>query len=234
MPAITGSETRVKRFPSPPTARGGRHEGGRRASRREPQHRVARRQRRPGGRTSPSACAGRRLLGYRHDATATALRRNDRLSASIGVIFDDVANPFLAAVLRGIEEVARERGVLTFVGSSDEQGARERLLAEAFGARGVDGLIIAPAPRSRSSCATATPAWRSSSSIGPGVHRRRRVLTDNAGGAAAAAHLVAAVMSASASSATAPPPHGGRGLRGSEAALAQHGLPADTGSCGHR
>src|ERR1044072_5547847 len=115
------------------------------------------------------------VLDYRHNATATALRRNDGLSSSIGVIVEDVTNPFFSAVQRGIEEVARERGVLTFAGSSDEQPGREQQLAaalgarrgerglltfagsadaqpgreqplaEALGARGVDGLIIAPA-----------------------------------------------------------------------------------------
>jgi LacI family transcriptional regulator len=34
--------------------------------------------------------------------------------------------------------------VLTFAGSSDEEPARERELAEAFAARGVDGLLIVP------------------------------------------------------------------------------------------
>src|SRR5919199_1824988 len=33
------------------------------------------------------------LLGYRRDLTATNLRRADRQSASIGLVFDDVANP---------------------------------------------------------------------------------------------------------------------------------------------
>ena len=84
------------------------------------------------------------LLGYRHNLTASSLRRADRLSASIGLIFEDVANPFFSAVHRGVEEVARERGVLTFAGSSDERPDRERELAESFSARRVDGLIIAP------------------------------------------------------------------------------------------
>ena len=48
------------------------------------------------------------LLGYRRDLTATNLRRSDRHSASIGLVFDDVANPFHAAVLRGVETVARD------------------------------------------------------------------------------------------------------------------------------
>ncbi len=84
-------------------------------------------------------------LGYRHNVAASALRRADGLSASIGLIVEDVANPFFSAVQRGIEDVARRRRVLTFAGSSDELPERERDLAEAFGSRGVDGLIIAPA-----------------------------------------------------------------------------------------
>src|SRR5918995_4480706 len=85
-----------------------------------------------------------KLLGYRRDLTASTLRRADRQSASIGLIIEDVSNPFFSAVHRGVEDVARPRGVLTFVGSSDEDPARELELAEAFGARGVDGLVVVP------------------------------------------------------------------------------------------
>ena len=84
------------------------------------------------------------LLGYRHNATASMLRRSDRQSASIGLIIEDVSNPFFSAVHRGVEDVARDHGVLTFVGSSDEDPMRERELAEAFAARGVDGLVVVP------------------------------------------------------------------------------------------
>src|SRR4051812_49460389 len=85
------------------------------------------------------------LLGYRHNLTASALRRADRSSASIGLIVEDVSNPFFGAVHRGVEDVARARGMLTLVGSSDEEPERERELAEAFGGRGIDGLILATA-----------------------------------------------------------------------------------------
>jgi LacI family transcriptional regulator len=84
------------------------------------------------------------VLGYRRDLTASTLRRTDRLSSTIGLIIEDVANPFFSAVHRGVEDVARVNGVLTFAGSSDEEPTRERELAEAFGARGVDGVIIVP------------------------------------------------------------------------------------------
>jgi LacI family transcriptional regulator len=85
------------------------------------------------------------LLGYRRDLTATTLRRADRQSASIGLIFEDVANPFLSAVHRAIEDVARSRDVLVFAGSSDEDPERERELSHAFLSRRVDGLIVVPA-----------------------------------------------------------------------------------------
>src|ERR687895_419570 len=75
------------------------------------------------------------VLGYRRDHTASTLRRTDRLSSTIGLIIEDVANPFFSAVHRGVENVARMNGVLTFAGSSDEEPVRERELAEAFGAR---------------------------------------------------------------------------------------------------
>src|SRR4029450_1429175 len=85
------------------------------------------------------------LLGYRHNLTASALRRADGQSATIGLIFEDVSNPFFGSVHRGVEDVCRSRGVLPLVGSSDEQADRERELAEAFGSRGIDGLIVASA-----------------------------------------------------------------------------------------
>ena len=85
------------------------------------------------------------MLGYRHNLAAGNLRRADGLSASIGLVFEDVSNPFFSAVHRGVEDVARSRSVLTLSGSSDEDPARERELTEAFLARRVDGVIIAPA-----------------------------------------------------------------------------------------
>jgi LacI family transcriptional regulator len=87
------------------------------------------------------------MLGYRRDLTASTLRRADRVSASLGLVLGDVSNPFFAAIHRGVEEVARSRGVLTFVGSSDEDPERERELVHGFCGRGVDGLLIASVAR---------------------------------------------------------------------------------------
>ncbi len=136
-----------------------------------------------------------RVLGYRRDLTASTLRRTDRTSASIGIVIEDVANPFFSMVLRGIEDVARTRGVLAFAASSDEDPERERELVEALSARGVDGLAIVP-------CSTDQGYLRREIELGTAmvfVDRPPRfvdadaAVSDNIGGArAGAAHLVAA------------------------------------------
>ncbi|MCU1663510.1 MAG: LacI family transcriptional regulator [Pseudonocardiales bacterium] len=84
-------------------------------------------------------------LDFRPNVGARILRRSDRRTASIGLLLEDVANPFSAAVQRAVEDVAEQRGVVVYSASLDEDPARERALAKAFGARDVDGLLLAPA-----------------------------------------------------------------------------------------
>lgn len=89
-------------------------------------------------------------LGYRPNLTASSLRRGDRRTATIGLLLEDVANPFSAALLRAVEDEARERRVQILIGSLDEDPERERELATSLIDRGVDGLIIVPAARDQS------------------------------------------------------------------------------------
>ena len=126
------------------------------------------------------------MLGYRHNHTAGTLRRANGLSHSIGLIFEDVGNPFFAAIHRGVEEVARDA-----VG-----GDLRRQLGRRPGARARAGRGRARAPRRRpdprpdrarphaTCCATSRPASGSCSSTA----RRETidadcVLSDNRGGA---------------------------------------------------
>ncbi len=83
-------------------------------------------------------------LGYRPNAAATALRRADGRTATLGVLLEDASNPFFATLLRGIEDVAQERGLAVFASSTDLDLTRERDMALAFVARQVDALIVAP------------------------------------------------------------------------------------------
>jgi LacI family transcriptional regulator len=89
-------------------------------------------------------------LGYRPNLTASSLRRSDGRTATIGMLVEDAANPFSAALMRTVENVARDRGVLVLFSSLDEDTAREREVTGALIDRRVDGLLIVPAGRDHS------------------------------------------------------------------------------------
>ena len=83
-------------------------------------------------------------LNYRPHIGASMLRRNDRSTRTIGLLVEDVGNPFSAALHRAVEDEARRRGVHVLTGSLDEDPQRERELARAFAQRHADGLIVTP------------------------------------------------------------------------------------------
>ena len=83
-------------------------------------------------------------LDYRPNLTASSLRRNDGKTATVGLVLEDLANPYSAAVTRAVEDAARPRRVTVVAGSVDEDPDRERSLVREFVARRVDGLIVAP------------------------------------------------------------------------------------------
>ena len=86
-----------------------------------------------------------RQLDYRQHVGASSLRRADGRTAAVAALLEDLANPFSAGVHRALEDAARERGVLIFAGSVDEDPERERQLVRAFTARRADALVIVPA-----------------------------------------------------------------------------------------
>ena len=89
-------------------------------------------------------------LNYRHNMTASNLRRGDRRSFMIGLMLEDISNPYSSSIYRAVEDVARGRGVVVLAGSLDEDPVRERELAATLVARRVDGLIVIPAGRDHS------------------------------------------------------------------------------------
>jgi LacI family transcriptional regulator len=83
-------------------------------------------------------------LDYRPNLTASSLRRVGGKTATVGLVLEDLANPYSAAVTRAVEDAARPRRVTVVAGSVDEDPERERALVHEFVARRVDGLIVAP------------------------------------------------------------------------------------------
>ncbi|MFI6643971.1 LacI family DNA-binding transcriptional regulator [Streptomyces sp. NPDC050504] len=131
-------------------------------------------------------------LGFRRNDSARVLRKGR--TASVGLVLEDLADPFYGPLNRAVEEVARAHGALLINGSSAEDPEREQELALALCARRVDGLIVIPAgddhrylePEIKAGVATVfvdRPA---------GKIEADTVLTDSFGGArAGTAHLLA-------------------------------------------
>ncbi|MFK0253805.1 LacI family DNA-binding transcriptional regulator [Streptomyces sp. NPDC090445] len=82
-------------------------------------------------------------LGFRRNDSARVLRKGR--TATVGLVLEDLADPFYGPLNRAVEEVARSHGALLVNGSSAEDPDRERELALALCARRVDGLIVIPA-----------------------------------------------------------------------------------------
>jgi len=79
-------------------------------------------------------------LGYRPNRMAQGLKAT--VSHMIGVTIADIGNPFSSLLLKGIQQVCRERDVQLLVSDSNNQGALERANIESLLDAQVDGLIV--------------------------------------------------------------------------------------------
>jgi DNA-binding LacI/PurR family transcriptional regulator len=86
-----------------------------------------------------------RQLGYHRNDAARQLRRHSEPTHTIGLLVDDIANPFFATLARAVEDAARLHSCVVLIGSSNDSLAREREVIAAFCARRVDGVILVPA-----------------------------------------------------------------------------------------
>ncbi|MFC7593174.1 LacI family DNA-binding transcriptional regulator [Nonomuraea antimicrobica] len=123
-------------------------------------------------------------LGYSRNESARVLRRGT--TATIGLVIEDVADPFYSGLSRAVEAVVIDHGCLLLSGSSGEEPGRERELVETFCARRVDGLIVVPAGDDhtylRPELEAGTPVVFADRPPGAGLDVDT-VLADNAGGA---------------------------------------------------
>lgn len=142
---------------------------------------------------SSKVWAAAERLEFQLNLAARNLRRTDGRTATIGLILENVANPYSSALHRAVEDVARGRGVVVLAGSLDEDPTRERELVTAFIARRVDGLIMMPTGLDHSYLGTERRAGTPLMFVDrmPGRLDADVVLTDNRRGAqTGVAHLV--------------------------------------------
>src|SRR5438105_11803716 len=129
-------------------------------------------------------------LGYRPNAVARSLA--SRRSRTIGVLLNDLHNPFFAEITDGIEDVANSMGYRIMLSTGSRKGRREEEVVDAFLEYRVDGVILVSpvlGPASVARAAAATPVvvvGRTLRASGADY-----VMTDEAHGAhLAVAHLV--------------------------------------------
>jgi LacI family transcriptional regulator len=94
--------------------------------------------------TAEKVLAAIETLSFRRNDLARNLRAGTS-SATIGLVIEDLSNPFYGAVAHAVEEVARAHGAMVITSSSEEDGGREKELVTALLQRRVDGLLIVPA-----------------------------------------------------------------------------------------
>ena len=96
--------------------------------------------------TAERVMAAVRQLGFRRNVLAAHLKTGLRRD-TIGLVIDDVSNPFFATLARAIEDVTWPRGIQVIIASSDRDPGRERAVIDSLVAQRVGGLLVVPIGR---------------------------------------------------------------------------------------
>lgn len=84
-------------------------------------------------------------LGYRRNESARHFRTGS--SEAIGLVIEDVTDPFFSILTESVEDAARAHGSMLLVASYRRDADRARDAVESLCSRRVDGLIVTPAER---------------------------------------------------------------------------------------
>ena len=86
-------------------------------------------------------------LGYIPNAQAQGLAKSS--SGLIGLIVHDIADPYFAAIARGVQDAAREQRKMVLLATTGGAPAEEKEAVAAFAARRADSIVIAGSRSSR-------------------------------------------------------------------------------------
>jgi LacI family transcriptional regulator len=121
-------------------------------------------------------------LNYRPSHLARGLKT--RTTFSIGLLLNDITNPFYSAIARGAEEVANQEGYSLILCNTDEDPARELQYLQVLEDKHVDGVLLGPTGHNQHSLydlAERIPVVQVDRQIQPNV--LSAVLVDNEKGA---------------------------------------------------
>ncbi|MCU1531193.1 MAG: transcriptional regulator, LacI family [Arthrobacter sp.] len=97
--------------------------------------------RRPGRDIAERVRQAAASLGYVPNAQAQGLAKSN--SGLIGLIVHDIADPYFAAIARGVQAAAREQGKMVLLATTGGTPADEHAAVAAFAARRADSIVIA-------------------------------------------------------------------------------------------
>jgi LacI family transcriptional regulator len=138
--------------------------------------------------TAERVTAAIATLGFERNDLAASLR-NGRSSQTLGLVIEDVANPFYSAIAQAVEAAARDRGFLLITASAREDAERERELVAALLRRRVDALLIVPAGSDhRYIAGTSHPVFLDRPPLG--IEADTVLLDDHGGARSAVEHLI--------------------------------------------
>jgi LacI family transcriptional regulator len=95
--------------------------------------------------TAEKVLAAARELGFRPNLLARSLA-SGRPSAAIGLIIANVADPFFAELIGGVERALGARDLQLVIASHHDDPERQQKLVRALVERRVDALLVTPAP----------------------------------------------------------------------------------------
>ncbi|MDR3709117.1 MAG: LacI family DNA-binding transcriptional regulator [Capsulimonadaceae bacterium] len=81
-------------------------------------------------------------LNYRPNLLARSLKT--KATHSLGLLINDVLNPFYGALARGVEDVARQEGYVVILGNTNEDPDTELAYLKMLQDKAVEGIVFAP------------------------------------------------------------------------------------------
>ncbi|QPZ39098.1 LacI family DNA-binding transcriptional regulator [Paramicrobacterium chengjingii] len=97
--------------------------------------------------TAKSAAVQRAIeeLGYRRNESARQFRTG--ATETVGLVIEDVTDPFFSQLSQSVEDVARDRGSMLLVASYRRENDRARQIIHSLSARRLEGIVVTPSER---------------------------------------------------------------------------------------